>query len=295
MTCFILALGNRPSGTKFLYTIQVIFWAGIMAYLIFAVIFIAVKAVQAQVAVIAHFEAKMLLTNSVFRSLILSTLPTYILYIAASLLFLDPWHMITCFVQYLLLMPTYINIVNVYAFCNTHDITWGTKGIDKPEKLQQTSLNADGSVDVKLPQQTKIQTIQDHPCYDIDAWYREQANKLRQPSVSTDEKKASLPSEQQTREEDYYKGIRTATVITWIFTNLALVIVVLKTDGFEQLQIFGKKASVTQRSAIFMQVVLTSVAVLGAVRWLGCLVYTFLRFWRWAFSSPKKKMNKFKV
>ena len=31
-------------------------------------------------------------------------------------------------VAMLLLTPTYINILNVYAFCNTHDITWGTKG-----------------------------------------------------------------------------------------------------------------------------------------------------------------------
>jgi cellulose synthase/poly-beta-1,6-N-acetylglucosamine synthase-like glycosyltransferase len=67
--------------------------------------------------------------------------------------FFDPWHIVTlvshlyiclrvsskCLiqaVQYLLLFPTYTNVINVYAFCNTHDVSWGTKGDDKPKKLK---------------------------------------------------------------------------------------------------------------------------------------------------------------
>jgi cellulose synthase/poly-beta-1,6-N-acetylglucosamine synthase-like glycosyltransferase len=30
----------------------------------------------------------------------------------------EPWHMITSFVQYLLMAPSYINVLNVYAFAN---------------------------------------------------------------------------------------------------------------------------------------------------------------------------------
>ena len=37
--------------------------------------------------------------------------------------------MFTSFVQYLLLTPTYINILNVYAFCNTHDWNETRKGL----------------------------------------------------------------------------------------------------------------------------------------------------------------------
>jgi chitin synthase len=33
--------------------------------------------------------------------------------------------------QYLLIAPSYISVMNVYAFCNTHDVSWGTKGQDK--------------------------------------------------------------------------------------------------------------------------------------------------------------------
>ena len=45
-----------------------------------------------------------------------------------SFLYLDPWHMFTSSGQYFLLLPSYICTLQVYAFCNTHDVTWGTKG-----------------------------------------------------------------------------------------------------------------------------------------------------------------------
>ena len=43
-------------------------------------------------------------------------------------MFFDPWHMLHSFVQYLLLLPSYVNILLIYAFCNLHDVSWGTKG-----------------------------------------------------------------------------------------------------------------------------------------------------------------------
>lgn len=43
---------------------------------------------------------------------------TYGLWLYASLIAFDPWHMLTSFIQYILLSPTYINVINVYAFCN---------------------------------------------------------------------------------------------------------------------------------------------------------------------------------
>lgn len=39
-----------------------------------------------------------------------------IVYAFSSVLALDPWHMITSFGPYLLLTPTYVNILNMYDF-----------------------------------------------------------------------------------------------------------------------------------------------------------------------------------
>ena len=46
-----------------------------------------------------------------------------IAYAFSSLLAFDPWHMMTSFLQYMLLSPMYINILNVYAFCNLDDVS----------------------------------------------------------------------------------------------------------------------------------------------------------------------------
>lgn len=65
--------------------------------------------------------------NTIFRNIVLSLLATYGLYIISSLLALEPWHMsescpqlisviradvsVTSFLQYLLLAPSYINVL----------------------------------------------------------------------------------------------------------------------------------------------------------------------------------------
>lgn len=57
-----------------------------------------------------------------FTQIVLSILATFGIYVLASLIHYDPWHMVTSLVQYLLIAPSYISVMNVYAFCNTHDV-----------------------------------------------------------------------------------------------------------------------------------------------------------------------------
>lgn len=63
-----------------------------------------------------------IMNNPAFRNIILSIVATYGIYFLASFLFFEPFHMFTSLAQYLLLVPFYINILNVYAFCNVHDV-----------------------------------------------------------------------------------------------------------------------------------------------------------------------------
>ncbi|KAL1310588.1 hypothetical protein AAFC00_000864 [Neodothiora populina] len=271
VTCFVLALGNRPQGSNKFYLTQVYFWAILMAYLMFATIFITVKSVQAEVKE-KGFTFSDLFTNTLFLTLIVSMASTYILYFVVSFMFLDPWHMFTSFFQYLLLTPTYINILNVYAFCNTHDITWGTKGDDKPEKLPAAITKADGKVDVAIP-------TDDH---DLNTQY--------ETELATFSTKYEVPVKAmspQEKHEDYYKGFRSAVVLAWMFCNLALAAVVLNTGGLDRVQI-GKKTDTdtsseeeqTQRSTIYMAVVLWSVAGLSAFRFIGACWFLVVRVFR---------------
>jgi len=212
----------------------------------------------------------MLFTNKLFFTLIVSMASTWLLYLIASIMFLDPWHMFTCFLQYLLLTPTYINILNVYAFCNTHDITWGTKGDDKPEKLPTATLKPGGKVDVAIPTDEK----------DLNSQYETEllafSSKYQVP------KKVMSAQE---KHEDYYKGFRSAVVLAWMFCNLALGAVVLNVGGLDQVNIGGSKdqtqdETTADRATVYMAVVLYSVAVLSAVRFIGAVWFLVVRIFR---------------
>ena len=94
LTCFVLALGNRPQGSNRFYMSMVYFWVIIMLYLIFAAVFITVRSIQEQTA--EHgFKASDIYKNQLFFTLIVSLASTYVLYFVISFLFFDPWHMFT--------------------------------------------------------------------------------------------------------------------------------------------------------------------------------------------------------
>ncbi|KAK6329749.1 Chitin synthase, class 1 [Orbilia brochopaga] len=264
LTCFILSLGNRPQGSNKLYMTMVIFWAIIMVYLLFAAIFVSVRAVQ---SVISNTEGpvtiNVLFQNRIFRDLLISLCSTYVIYFVASFLFWEPWHMFTSFLQYLLLSPSYVNVLNVYAFCNTHDISWGTKGDDKvATDLGAVKVQEGGKVDVNIPSDDG----------DLDAEYTKQVNVLRQKYIPPP--KVPKPEEVQ---EDYYKGVRSSVVLLWMFTNFGLAAVVLNSAGLDRL---GVGPGSEQRAAIYLSVVLWSVAALSAFRFAGSCWFLIVRMFR---------------
>ena len=170
--------------------------------------------------------------------------------------------MFTSFLQYLLLTPTYINILNVYAFCNTHDITWGTKGDDKAEKLPSATLKPGGKVDVNIPTDDG----------DLNAQYEAEMRKI--VTKAPVEKREFTASEKQ---EDYYKAFRSGVVLAWIICNFTLVAVVLSTAGLERITTSTNDST---KSTIYMAVVLWSVAGLSAFKFIGAMWFLIVRMFR---------------
>jgi chitin synthase len=227
----------------------------------FASVFITVKSVQSEIAEKA-FTISDIIKNQIFYTLIISLASTYLLWFVVSFLFFDPWHMFTSFLQYLLLTPTYINILNVYAFCNTHDITWGTKGDDKAEKLPSATLKPGGKVDVNIPTDDG----------DLNAQYEAEMRKI--VSKAPPEKREMSASEKQ---EDYYKGFRSSVVIFWLVCNFSLCAVVLSTAGLERV---SAAAGANKKSTIYLAVVLWSVAGLSAFKFIGAMWFLIVRMFR---------------
>ncbi|KAI0847379.1 glycosyltransferase family 2 protein [Daldinia vernicosa] len=270
MACFVLSMGNRPSGSGKLYTAMVIFWCVIMIYLTFAAVYITVIAVQNEVQKNIEqnksFDISDIFKNKVFYSLIVSMLSTYGLWLIASLMMFDPWHMITSFFQYLLLTPTYVNVLNVYAFCNTHDISWGTKGDDKAEELPTVDTK-DGKGKTDLPDEGDLNAQYEREL----AVFGKKHVVIQKPPTETQKAEAQL---------DYYRWIRSLVVLIWMISNFGLVALVLSTAGLEKLSAQQEEESQNQRSTLYMTIILWSVAGLSAFKFIGAVWFLVVRMFR---------------
>jgi chitin synthase len=201
---FILSMGNRPQGAKKMFLTSMIVYSIIMAYTTFATLYIVVKQ-------LADRKEALRLGNNVFTNLVVSTASTIGLYFLMSFLYLDPWHMFTSSAQYFALLPSYICTLQVYAFCNAHDVTWGTKG----DNILHTDLGAakgtNNVVQLEMPSEQ----------LDIDSGYDEALRNLRdrveveKPGISTAQ-----------AQEDYYRAVRTYMVVVYLVANAILAMAV---------------------------------------------------------------------
>lgn len=177
-----------------------------MAYTTFAALFIVVRQLKDP-------KASYAVGNNVFTNLIVSTCSTVGLYFLMSFLYLDPWHMFTSSAQYFAMLPSYICTLQVYAFCNTHDVTWGTKG----DNVIHTDLGAaftsgkGNTVELEMPSEQ----------LDIDSGYDGALRNLRD--------RLEVPKEgigEFQQQEDYYRAVRTYMVLAWMVANAVLAMAV---------------------------------------------------------------------
>jgi len=257
---FILALGNRPKGSRWSYIASFCLFALIQLYIIVLSMYLVVHAFTSKNETDIDFTDGF---NTFIKTFFASTGPgiiiialaaTFGLYFVASFLYLEPWHMFTSFPQYLLMMTSYINILMVYAFSNWHDVSWGTKGSDKADALPsaQTQKASDGKGAV-------IEEV-DLPQADIDSQFEQTVKRALTPYVAPKEdSKKTL--------EDSYKSFRTRLVTFWIFSN-ALLAVAITSDNFDK---FGFTSQATTRTANFFRALLWATAGLSLIRFMGCL------------------------
>jgi len=213
-----------------------IVYAIIMAYTTFAALYIVIKQLSG--------HQTFAIGNNVFTNLIVSTCSTVGLYFLMSFLYLDPWHMFTSSAQYFALLPSYICTLQVYAFCNAHDITWGTKGDNGAKSDLGAAVASKGNtVEIDMPSEQ----------LDIDSGYDEALRNLRDrievptPTVSE--------SQQQ---EDYYRAVRTYMVVVWMTANAILAMAISEIYG-------GKHVA----DNFYLKFILWSVAAVAFFRAIG--------------------------
>ncbi|KAJ5108852.1 hypothetical protein N7456_005527 [Penicillium angulare] len=245
---FIISLGNRPQGAKNLYLSGMIVYSIIMAYTIFCTLYLCVMELMARAGV---GNSSLDVSNTLMMNIVISMLSTVGLYFYISILYLDPWHMFTSSLQYFLLMPSYICTLQVYAFCNTHDVTWGTKG----DNVINTDLGTAKTINGKT-------VLLDMPSeqLDIDSGYDAALRNLRDRLEVPEP-----PMSDAQMQEDYYRAVRTYMVSVWMIANLVLGMVVSQVYGVDQ-----------GGTNIYLSILLWAVAALALVRAVGSTVYALL-------------------
>ncbi|CAH7688751.1 class III chitin synthase [Phakopsora pachyrhizi] len=247
----IMALGNRPKGEKAAYVISFIIFGLFAAYLLSMTMILTIKAfcpLAEQINAAHGGNAFGVLLGSTYGPIMAGILGTFGLYIASSIIYLDPWHILHSFIPFLLISVSFTNILNVYAFCNLHDVSWGTKGSDQADSLPSVSSKKTSREGVKIVED--IHRSQK----DLDAQFQQTVMRAIQPfrGGSEDEKPT---------EDDQNKTFRTRFVCFWLGMNSVLVIILLSSSQDVRTK--------------FFEFLLWSNFFLGCVKFSGFLYYMF--------------------
>ena len=216
---FILALGNRPKGSKVAYLASFVYFGVVQLYVLIISGYLVVNAFSNSNELDGDFGdalKEMFTGQSEVAIILLALFATFGLYYLASFLYLDPWHMFHSFPQYMILMSTYINILMVYAFNNWHDVSWGTKGSDKADSLPSAQV-------VKTEKDEAMIEEVEKPQEDIDSQFEQTVKRALSPLKPEEE-------DEKPELEDSYKSFRTSLVVSWLFSNCALIIGVTSDD-----------------------------------------------------------------
>ncbi|KAL0576501.1 Chitin synthase, class 7 [Marasmius crinis-equi] len=261
---FVLALGNRPKGEKSAYVLTFWVYAFLALYLLICAFWLTFQTLfnipnmikQAKLENDGTFDPVQFLLDSAVGALAAALFSTYGLYFIGSLLYGDPWHMFSSFFQYLLLAPSFTNVLNVYAFCNLHDVSWGTKGSDKDDALPSIKSS-------------KAQVVEDttKPQEDVDEAFKQTVTRAVQPLVVEEEvEKPTM--------DDQNRTFRTRLVAFWMFSNAVLAIGIMSIGGLglSGSAEDGAKSRANKQSHYF-NVILFSTLGLSVVKFCGAIFY----------------------
>ena len=203
----------------------------------------------------------MFVKKPAIRDLAISTLSIYGVYVMSSILYGQPWHIFNSFAQYLILVPSFVNILMVYAFCNLHDVSWGTKGSVSASEAAPVLLSSAVSgaqlATIHLPTSQK----------DIDETHDTFVREILA-------KRKSIPVKKKTSKEDYFRSFRTRLLLFWILSNTLLIAVFTSDEIGSYMNI---NAVGDPDFNLFLTIIFWSVAIMAWMRFLGSICYKIER------------------
>ncbi|KAI0348109.1 chitin synthase [Trametopsis cervina] len=261
----VCSLGNRPQGSKWTYTVCIILFGLCALITLWCAGYTVYLAVPHTLAGWKDLP-NLIKTNSTFRDIVISLVATYGLYLIGSLMHLEPWHMFTSFIQYLFLQPSYINILMMYAMCNLHDVTWGTKGDNGSAKdlggaKKAKDANGKEVVEVEMPAARE----------DVDqVWTAARSSLSHKPPAEKEHRDAA------TKQADHDRNSRTNVVLAWVGTNMLMILVFTSTAFTDFVKDHVEITSDTSFNP-YLTFLFFAMAGMSAMRFIGSTLYLILR------------------
>jgi chitin synthase len=174
--------------------------------------------------------------------------------------------MFTSFLQYLFLLPSYVNILMMYAMCNLHDVTWGTKGDNGSAKDLGGATKVQGK-DGKEMMAVDLPSMQE----DVDALWTASKSSLRHPPPPQKESRDAA-----TKQADHDRNARTNVVLAWVGTNMIMITAFTSSAflGWVNTNVGGTRGSKFNPYLTFL---FYALAGLSAVRFFGSVTYLVFR------------------
>ena len=164
--------------------------------------------------------------------------------------------MFSSFGQYLCLAPSFTNVLNVYAFCNLHDVSWGTKGSDKAEALPSVSSSKGKNEEAAVVQD--MERVRE----DLDAVFKETVTRaVTKLEVKDVPEKPSM--------DDQNKTFRTRLVVFWMLSNATLAIAIENINGLPSSNSTTDADELRKKQNTYFAFILYSTFGLSAVRFIG--------------------------
>lgn len=250
---FLCSLGNRPQGSKFIYMGSMIIFGLLMVYMLVIISILIAESIEE--------SNSWILEGGTSRDVVISLLSTYGVFAVSSLINGQFISIMSCLIQYLLLLPSYINILNVYAFCNSHDVSWGTKGDNSGSRITQKMVKGNENW---INQNKNSHYIHNMDSAELLDSYRRNAVLLSiRPEPIQEEVAADVSR------EDYYKNFRTWMVLAWVLSN-GLLVAIVSSDRITSILIPGSRPD---SSNPYMAFIMYFVATTSIIKLAGSIYY----------------------
>lgn len=265
----VCSLGNRPQGSKWTYSLAILLFGLCNVITLWCAGWTVYLAVPHTLDGWKDFP-KLVKDTPALQDICISLAATYGLYFISSFMHFEPWHMFTSFIQYMFFLPSYVNILMMYAMCNLHDVTWGTKGDNGSSKDLGGAKKIKGEGGKEM-MEVELPTARE----DVDKVWMAAKSSLRvKPPQEKEHRDAA------TKQADHDRNSRTNVVLAWVGTNMAMILIFTSTAFTE----WVAKHVDTDKNATFnpyLSFLFIALAGLSAVRFTGSLLYLIFRLVGW--------------